>query len=612
MQEDQLRRKQAQGELVQSHAQLEKNVAQRTAELVASEQRLQRHADELDRRRSRVIRSQETLSSLIRSPILGADQAQAFGRVTEQAAQAIDVARVSIWRLSDDGREIACCDLWDAVANQHSSGLTLSAEHAPAYFRALHRAEPILAGDALHDPDTCEFSAAYFTPLGISSLLDAPILVEGKLWGVICFEHIGDPYGWETEHVAFATGSAALVSLSIEMCNRRNTESQLRCAKDEAERANSAKSDFLSRMSHELRTPLNAVLGFAQLLEMRSGQRLSTQQAEHVRYIREGGEHLLRMVNELLDLARIESGRLELRLGPVDVQQVVDHCVTQIEVLAQARRIGVTLLPGKPGLVLADPLRLHQILLNLLSNAVKYNREGGNIEIDCGRVTAQRVRVSISDSGSGLSAEQQTRLFKPFERLDAIYSGTEGTGVGLALAKRLVEGMQGTIGVDSVPGGGSTFWFELRQYDKRESDPAPVADDRLVRQDAKRTVLYVEDSLANFKLVKKIIGHRAELLLTHATTAETGLEMARRESPDLILLDLNLPGMSGHQALQSLKANPATRNIPVIAVTAFAARHDIDLGRAIGFTDYLTKPLDVDQFLETIDRCLSYSQDLHQ
>ena len=607
LQEDQLLRKQAQAELSWSHAQLEQRVAQRTAELVASKQHLQQHVDELNTRRSRVTRSQDTLSRLIRSPILATDLEQAFGLVTEQAAQAIDVARVSIWRLSDDGGEIVCCDLWDVVANQHSSGLTLSGEHVPAYFKALHRGVPILASDALNDPNTCEFVADYFTPLGITSLLDAPILVGGKLWGVICFEHIGAPRSWTMEHVAFVTGGAALVSLSIEMSLRRSTEDEMRSARDEAEHANAAKSDFLSRMSHELRTPLNAVLGFTQLLEMPGGRPLSKQQAGYVRHIREGGELLLQMVNELLDLARIDSGRLEMRLEAVALRQVIDDCVSQIEVLAQARRIGVTLLPGKQSMVRADPLRLQQVLLNLLSNAVKYNVEGGSIEIECVPESAQRVRVSVRDSGSGLSAEQQTRLFKPFERLHAVNSGIEGTGIGLALAKRLIEGMQGTIGVDSVHGRGSTFWFELQQC--AELEPALVAKGCPSREHEKRIVLYVEDNPANVKLVKKIIGLRSELILIHATNAETGLEMARSKSPDLILLNINLPGMSGHEALQNLQASPATRNIPVIAVAAFATKHDIDRDQAVGFTAYLTMPLDVDHFQETLDLCLVQAQE---
>ncbi len=387
---------------------------------------------------------------------------------------------------------------------------------------------------------------------------------------------------------------------------RKAAEEMLRQARDEAERANAAKSEFLSRMSHELRTPLNAVLGFAQVLQMPGGPPLSTLQAGHVRQIQDAGEHLLELVNEVLDLARIESGRLDINAVPVALQPAIERCVAQIEGLAQARRIGMTLPPGVSCTVLADPLRLQQVLLNLLSNAVKYNREGGSIELACAPVAGQRVRVSVRDDGRGLNAEQQARLFRPFERLQATHSGIQGTGIGLALAKHLIQGMQGAIGVDSVPGEGSTFWFELPLCHLPTPSPAngPVAGVGASPQSGKRTVLYVEDDPANLRLVQKILSKRADIELLAAGNADDGVVLAARSRPDLILLDINLPGVDGFAILQRLRAEPATRTTPVIAVTSKAMTRDIECGRAEGFTEYLTQPINVAGFLETLDRCL--------
>lgn len=606
LREDNLLRRQAEADLSRAHDQLEERVAQRTAELAASQHLLEERMGELNSSRARLLQSQETLSHLIRSPVLGAGLAEAFEHMTQQAGEAFAVARASIWQLSDDAQMIECRDLWESRTGRHSSGHTLSAGDYPAYFRCLNSATPIVASDAKTHPGTWELAVGYLTELGVASMLDAPIHVNGGLWGVICFEHVGKPRTWAPEHVAFATGSAALVSLSIEMSLRREAEAYLRTAKDEAERANAAKSDFLSSMSHELRTPLNAVLGFAQLLQMPDGQPLSARQAEHARQIHDAGEHLLELVNEVLDLARIESGRMEFNLEPVALQPAIERCAAQIEGLARARRIGVQLPPDEPGTVLADPLRLQQVLLNLLSNAVKYNREGGIIAINCVAVASQRVRVSVRDNGIGLSAEQQARLFRPFERMVSPHSGIEGTGIGLALVKHLVEGMQGVIGLDSAPGEGSTFWFELPLCHEPApgNAPSPATGHATSPRDGKRKVLYVEDNPANQRLVQKILSKRADIELLVARNFDECLELTAHSRPDLILLDTDLPGADSFATLQRLQADPATGAIPVIAVTSHAMPRDIERGLAAGFSDYLTKPLDVSLFMKTVNRRL--------
>lgn len=385
---------------------------------------------------------------------------------------------------------------------------------------------------------------------------------------------------------------------------------ELIASRDEAERANAAKSEFLSRMSHELRTPLNAILGFGQLLATDQKPPLTAAQLDHLHEIRQAGGHLLELINEVLDLSRIESGHLDLKLEPVSVTLVIEACLAQIKPLAAQRNIRVALDLDAACVVLADRMRLKEIMLNLLSNAVKYNQEGGSIELSCASVQSGRVRINVRDSGRGIAADNLPRLFKPFERIESAYNGIEGTGIGLALAKKLVEGMNGEIGVDSVLDEGSTFWFELPQTTEIEAiaELAPGAGDMTVTSEHLHSVLYIEDNPANLRLVGKILATRQDIKLLDTDTAEAGLEIAVQQIPDLILLDLNLPGMNGFEALSRLRDNPITRHIPVIALTANAMVRDIELGLAAGFNDYITKPINVPGFLATIGQHLSISK----
>ena len=399
----------------------------------------------------------------------------------------------------------------------------------------------------------------------------------------------------------------ALVRLNHELEQRvEQRTAQMATALDEAERANAAKSEFLSRMSHELRTPLNAILGFGQLLESDPEHLLTATQIDNVREILHAGNHLLELVNEVLDLSRIESGRLELDLEAVAVAPLLDACAAQIRPLAAARKISCSVERCAPCAVQADPLRLREVLINLLSNAVKYNREGGAIWLSCTSTGEQRLRISVRDSGRGIAATALPRLFKPFERMESAYDGIEGTGIGLALAKKLVEAMHGDIGVDSAPGQGSTFWFELPLSQAASGMEAGSAKAAAVpaTRGGSRKLLYVEDNPGNLKLVRKILAARKDFTLLDAGSAEAGLEIAMNQRPDLILLDINLPGMDGFEALRRLRDDRATRDIPVIAVTANAMCCDVERGKAAGFSEYLTKPIDVARFFDVLDRCL--------
>ena len=382
-------------------------------------------------------------------------------------------------------------------------------------------------------------------------------------------------------------------------------------AKEIADKANQAKSEFLSSMSHELRTPMNAILGFAQMLDFNPKEPLTVAQKDSVAHILTGGSHLLGLIDQVLDLAKIESGKMTLSLEPVQLEAVCQECLSLIETQVDDKDLSVAcnIEPGEGGnnlAVRADYTRFKQVLLNMLSNAVKYNRHGGSITLTAQRVADHKIRISITDTGEGIAASLQGQLFEPFNRLGKESGRIEGTGIGLTITKQLVEAMNGQIGFESVAGAGASFWIELQATkgavaEQVAAPEAPNDKERQERSDIECTILYIEDNPANLQLMEAIIDGIDHLTLISAPDAELGISMADEHSPNIILMDINLPGMDGIAATKILGTMESTKDIPVIAVSAAAMKKDVDRAMAEGFKAYLTKPFDIKKVVDTIN-----------
>jgi PAS domain S-box-containing protein len=423
---------------------------------------------------------------------------------------------------------------------------------------------------------------------------------DGSLfWANVVFTAIRDAAG----------NARGFAKLTRDLTERRQVEQTLTAAKGAAEKANLAKSEFLSSMSHELRSPLNAILGFAQLMESDATPATPSQKGSIAEILR-AGWYLLELINEILDLAQIESGKLSLSPEPTSLAEVIVECQAMIEPQAQGRSISMTFPKfDLPWFVAADRTRLKQVLINLLSNAVKYNHAGGTVVVDCVGSTVERTRINVRDTGAGLPPEKLAQLFQPFNRLGQEHGAEQGTGIGLVMSKRLIDLMGGVLGVESNVGVGSVFWCELGTaappaLDAKPDEPAPAVGEQAAPGAPLRTLLYVEDNPANLKLVEQLIARRPSLRLLTAVESNQGIQLARAHQPDVILMDINLPGISGIEAMKILRDDPTTAHIPIVALSANAMPRDVTKGVEAGFFSYLTKPIKVPEFMEALDAAL--------
>jgi signal transduction histidine kinase len=435
----------------------------------------------------------------------------------------------------------------------------------------------------------------YLASKGETNTVEYSFEVDGK---VIWFRTTISPYFNTEGKLSYITAD----SMDITSCKQ---------LEEDAQKANLAKSEFLARMSHELRTPMNAILGFTQLLGMTAQSKLSDKEMKNLQMISSAGKHLLELINEVLDISKIESGKMDLSIELVDLVFIVDNVISISKSLADTNNISIEyeIIPDGNIFAEVDPLRFKQVILNLISNAIKYNKPNGSVVVSFEKPGDGQIRLGVKDTGYGIPDENKDKIFMPFERFNMNSDQIEGTGIGLTISQKLIELMKGSIGFESVTGEGSFFYVDIPVSDKI---PLPVQIDEQtgsvqlpLKKNNLKKVLYIEDIDVNVELVRQILTKRPRVELLSASNTMDGIGLAQSENPDLILMDINMPGMDGIAAFNKLKVAEETRNIPVIALTADAMSTDIKKALDIGFKSYITKPLDVSVFFDEIDKVLA-------
>ncbi|MCG9884906.1 MAG: ATP-binding protein [Cyanobacteria bacterium] len=633
--------------LAVANRELEDRILTRTAELetakCAAEQEVQertRAQRALSDRAALLEQHNRILADLSRNETLhqGQDLTEGLRHITEALCSTLAVARCGVWRchetggLGDDGNAEAVhvlesLDLFDQRDRDHSSGYTMAMADYPTYFAALAVGEMVATSSALCDPRTAEFAEEYLRPLDIQAMLDVPLKKRGRVFGVICLEHVGSERAWLPEELAFARSVGDLVTLAFEAHRRVLAEQAAQQARAAAEAASLAKSEFLANMSHELRTPLNGILGYAQILQR---DRVEPDDRQHyAQVIRQCGDHLLSLIEDVLDLSKIEARRLDLMPEPVALQGCIEEVAHMCAMRAEEKGLAFSLTLGAdlPDWVIVDGKRLRQVLLNLLGNAVKFTHQGAialrvrslepteaselepietaeTKETNGADRAIAAVRFEVEDTGVGIGADQCRKIFEPFEQAGSSRQRSEGTGLGLAIGQRLVQRMGGAIAVESEPGRGSRFWFDLRlpiatiAADPSGENGSQQATIVGYRGDRK-SILVVDDGEANRAVVTTLLeplGFEIRL----AVNGREGLEMAIAQPPDLVLTDIAMPEMDGLTLIKHLRQDATLAQVPIVVSSASVFEFDRDACLDLGCQEFLPKPLDFDALLASL------------
>jgi PAS domain S-box-containing protein len=579
--------KQAQEALARAHDNLEARVEQRTAELAQTQAVIRQRALQ-----------QETVARLGHQALAGAPLHELFAEAVSLIRATLKVDFCAMLELAPDGATFQIRDR-SAWPENAPGPVPIGTASQPGF--ALLQQQPVLCADL--SSETRFSTPDQLRESGVRSGIAVRVEVANEPVGVL-YALALKPRAFSIDDAHYLESMGNVLNAAID---HQRAEESIRLAREQAESANRAKNEFLSRMSHELRTPLNAILGFAQLLELDSP---NESQSESISHISRAGQHLLSLINEVLDIARIEAGRMALTPEKLDIPSFLTGVIDLVGPAAARRQITMTNTTAQcaRSSIVADRQRLQQVMLNLLSNAVKYNRQGGQVTVTCAPA-GDRLRICVTDTGQGLPPEKLERLFIPFERLGAESTEIEGTGIGLVLSQRIVAALDGTMGVESVVGEGTTFWVELPEADHgagvAQIQPIPAALPPAPLPPVTRKLLYIEDQDLNLRLVERILRHRSEYHLLTAMQGGLALELARQQRPDLILLDLNLPDISGEEVLRRLKADAELQHVPVLMVSADAMGDRIERLMALGASGYITKPYKLSEFLQALDNALA-------